>query len=100
LIIKPPKRKSYSIKSKLDIIRSYEKGSSGKGLPSIISRDTLRGWIAKKDQLEAALKDQNIESRKVRRLAGGGRNLQFEILELELIALIKEKIYSISSSAD
>ncbi len=92
----PPKRKSYTIKTKLDIIRSYERGTSGKGLPALakehgISRDTLRGWIKKKGELESALEDDEIESRKVRRLTGGGRKPKFDELEDNLLNWIKEK---------
>jgi hypothetical protein len=80
----------------LDIIRSYEKGFSGKGLPALarehgISRDTLRGWLNKKQKLEAALKDQEIETRKVRRLSGGCRKPLLENMKEELLLWIKEK---------
>jgi len=90
------KRKNYTIKTKLDIIRSYEKGFSGKGLPALarehgISRDTLRGWLNKKQKLEAALKDQEIETRKVRRLSGGCRKPLLENMKEELLLWIKEK---------
>jgi len=52
----PSKCKRYTIKMKLDIICSYEKSTHEKGLPSLakeygISRDTVRGWIAKKEEL-------------------------------------------------
>ena len=90
------KRRNYTIKNKLDIIRSYEKGVVGKGLPALarehgISRDTLRGWLNKKQELEDALNDSEIETRKVRRLCGGGRKPLLDNLEEELFLWIQEK---------
>ncbi len=92
------KRKSYTIKQKLDMIRGYEKGVPGKGVPALakqfgISKDTIRGWIKDKDKLIEALNTQSIETRKVRRLAGGGRKPLFNAneLEKELLLWIKEK---------
>jgi hypothetical protein len=40
------KRKSYTIKQKLDMIRGYDKGVTGKGVPALakqfgISKDTI-----------------------------------------------------------
>jgi hypothetical protein len=96
LVIMSAKRRNYTIKNKLDIIRSYQKGVVGKGLPALsrehgISRETLRGWLKKKQELEDALKDQEIETRKVRRLSGGGRKPLLETMEEELFLWIKEK---------
>jgi Tc5 transposase DNA-binding domain len=84
------------LKTKLDAIRSYEKGVKGRGLPSVaaangISVDTLRGWINKRGELEAALANNEVETRKARRLAGGGRPAKYEDLEERLHVWIKEK---------
>jgi hypothetical protein len=59
LLATPPKRRSYTIKTRLYTIRSYERGASGKGLRALAKEYdisiTLRGWLKKKDELEAAL---------------------------------------------
>ena len=80
----------------MDIIRKYEKGVYGKGLPALaqqtgVSRDTLRVWIKQIDQLEAALENDEVETRKSRRLSGGGRKPKLQELEDELIEWIKGK---------
>jgi hypothetical protein len=54
------KRRNYSLKTKLDLIRSYEKAVTGKGLPTIakangISIQKLQGWANKREELEEAL---------------------------------------------
>jgi Tc5 transposase DNA-binding domain len=92
----PPTRRNYSLKNELDILRSYEKGVKGRGLPAVaaasgISVDTLRGWIKKRGDLEAALANNDVETRKARRLAGGGRPAKYEDLEEQLHVWIKEK---------
>jgi transposase-like protein len=90
------KRRNYSLKTKLDIIRSYEKGVTGKGLPAIakangISIETLRGWVNKREELEAALLNADVETRKARRLNGGGRPAKYTELEEQLHSWILEK---------
>jgi transposase-like protein len=64
------KRRNYSLKTKLDIIRSYEKGVTGKGLPAVakangISIETLRGWVVKREEFEAALLNADVETQNV-----------------------------------
>jgi hypothetical protein len=81
-----PTRKNYSLKTKLDVIRSYQKVVNGCGLPSLAAANgrsvgTLRGWINKRQELEAALANNDIETRKGRHLAGGGRQAKYEELE-------------------
>jgi Transposase len=51
------KRRNYSLKTKLDIIRSYEKGVTGKVIAKANgkSNETLQGWVNKREELEAAL---------------------------------------------
>jgi hypothetical protein len=66
------KKRNYSLKSKLDIIRSYERGVTGKCLPAIakvnrISIETLRGWFNKREELDKALLNTNVEAQKARR---------------------------------
>jgi transposase-like protein len=90
------KRRNYSLKTKLDVIRSYEKGVTGKGLPAIakangISIETLRGWVKKREELEAALLNADVETRKARRLNGGGRPAKYTELEEQLHSWILEK---------
>jgi hypothetical protein len=49
--------RNYSLKTKLDIIRSYKKGVIGKRLPAIvkangISIETLREWVSLEKNLK------------------------------------------------
>jgi hypothetical protein len=86
------KRRNYSLKTKLDIIRSYERGVTGKGLPASakvnrVSIETLRGWFNKREELEAALLHADVETQKARRLNGGGRPAKYTKLEEQLHSL-------------
>ena len=90
------KRRNYSLKTKLDIIRSYEKGVTGKGLPAIakangISIETLRGWVNKREELEAALLNVDVEAQKARRLNGGRHPAKYTELEEQLHSWKLEK---------
>ncbi|GBG76663.1 hypothetical protein CBR_g22880 [Chara braunii] len=92
----PPKRKNYSIKTKLEIISTYAKGVSGYGIGALskkhgVDPSTLRGWIDKKAELEAALNESRRTGRIQCRLSGGGRKAMYEDLERELEAWILDK---------
>jgi hypothetical protein len=92
----PAKRSNYTIKQKVDIIREHKKGVKGFGLPALskkynIPRDTLRGWLEKKSELEALLQNPTSQSRRCRRLPGGGRKAMLMDLEIELDQWIAEK---------
>jgi hypothetical protein len=81
--------RNYSLKTKLHIIRSYEKGVTGKGLPAIakadgISIETLQGWVNKRDELEAALLNPDAETQKAKCLNGGGHPEKYTELEEQL----------------
>jgi CENP-B N-terminal DNA-binding domain len=82
----PTKRKKYSLKMKLEIIRLYKKGFAGRGLQTIakiyeICVDTLQGWIKKKEELVASLINGEDESQKARCSSGGGQGPKFADLE-------------------
>jgi transposase len=90
------KRRNYFLKTKLEIIRSYEKGVTEKGLPAIakangISIETLRGWVNKREELEAALLNADVETQMTRHLKGGGRPAKYTELEEQLHSWILEK---------
>jgi hypothetical protein len=85
-----------SLKTKLDIIRSYKKGVKGRGLPAVtkehgLSVETLQGWIKKRAELESALVNNGVETRKAKGLAGGGRPAKYEELEVQMRSWIKQK---------
>jgi Tc5 transposase DNA-binding domain/Helix-turn-helix domain len=90
------KEKELLFEKKLDIIRSYEKGVTGKGLPAIakangISIETLKGWVNKREELEAALLNADVETRKARHLNGGKFPANHTELEEQLHGWILEK---------
>lgn len=89
-------RKSYSVKRKLEILKEYHINVPGSGLAAIskkhdIAISTLRGWVEQKSELEESLKDQNTQSRKQRRLSGGGRKPKYPEVEQRLINWIQGK---------
>jgi hypothetical protein len=90
------KRTSYTIKQKLDVLREHQPGVKGRGMRAIakkhnIPRDAIRAWLTQKDQLEEAIKIVTYETRRDRRLKGGGRQVMYAELENELKAWIVEK---------
>ena len=87
-------RRSYTIKKKLDILREYEPKVTGKGFLALSKKhnipvSTLRGWYARKRDLEAAVGDKNIECRLRRRLDGGGRKPSMVDIEENLMEWIR-----------
>jgi hypothetical protein len=90
------KRASYTVKTKLDIVRKYSKGANGQGLLAIskesnVSVSTLRGWVNNREKLERQLETNSVESRRVRRLPGAGRKRNHEELENDLFKWIEAK---------
>jgi hypothetical protein len=76
------KRTSYTIKQKLDILRERQPGVKGRGMRAIakkhtIPRNTIRAWLTQKDQLEEAIKIDAYETRRDRRLKGGGCQVMY-----------------------
>jgi len=83
-------RKNYTIKQKLDILNEIRIDEPGKTCRAIaklhgINESVLRGWKNKKDNLLNALMDPNICTRKSRRLAGGGRQLEYNEIENKVL---------------
>jgi transposase-like protein len=90
------KRRTYSLKFKLDIIREYEAGVTGQGFTALskkfgLSRSVIRGWWSQREALKASLKDDDILTRKSRRLAGGGRKAFHAEMEERLHAWVLER---------
>ncbi|GBG77382.1 hypothetical protein CBR_g23713 [Chara braunii] len=90
------KRKSWSIKAKLDIINEYVPGVKGNGFDIVgrryrVDKSTLCQWVMQKDKLEQALKNTMTNSRTQRRLGGGGRKPQHEELEEQLEQWVLQK---------
>ena len=81
------KRKSYSLKFKHDVISEYQPGLKGKGFAAIakkygdLSTGTIRGWYKKRDEIEQALKNREVQTRASRRLSGGDRRVQYQDVE-------------------
>jgi len=92
-------RKNYTIKQKLDILNEIKTGEPGKSCRAIaklhgINELVLRGWKNKKDSFLEAVSNPNICTRKSRRLAGGGRQLEYAEIEnkvLQWVLLRNEK---------
>jgi transposase len=89
---------NYTIKQKSDIINEYKKNVKGCGFKAIaakhnISIGTIRGWVDKKKDIEESLIDRNNQSKKQRRLPGGGRKAKFSetVFEPSLLLWIEEK---------
>ena len=90
------KRKSYTVKRMLDILREYEPGARGKGFLALskkhnISRSTLEGWYRKRSELEENLKNRTTKSRNRRQVEGGGRHAYFPSVENTLARWVKER---------
>ncbi|GBG74595.1 hypothetical protein CBR_g19003 [Chara braunii] len=90
------KRKSWSIKAKLDIVKEYVPGVKGKGFDIVgrrfgVDKFTLRQWVTQKDKLEEALKNTITNSRTQRRLGGGGRKPAHDELEEQLEQWVLQK---------
>jgi hypothetical protein len=84
-------RTSYTIIQKLDVFQEHQPGVKGIGMRAIakkhnIPRDTIRAWLTQNDQPEEAIKIDTYETRRDRRLKGGGRQVMCAELENELKA--------------
>jgi transposase len=88
--------KEKELKTKLEMVRPYQKGVTGKGRPAIakangISIETLWGWVNKREELEAALLNDDVETWTARRVNGGENPAKYTELEEQLHSWILEK---------
>ena len=90
------KRKSYTIKNKLDILQEYQPVVKGKGFIAVskkynIPPSTLKGWFKDKQKLQETLQSREVNSRTRRRAFRGGRNPEYPEIETKLIKWIEER---------
>jgi transposase len=89
-------RKSYTFQKKLLVLAEYQKGVDGYGIVSLakkfgLSHHTLPGWIKNQEKLANTVQDRDVETRRSRRLEGGGRKTSFGSLEEKLHNWVKDK---------
>lgn len=90
------KRKSFTVKYKLDALGQYMPGVKGKGFAAVakrfgVSSSTLRGWYDKREELSAQLQNKTFKSRTSRRLLGGGRKCKYHSVEVLVHDWVKSR---------
>jgi Tc5 transposase DNA-binding domain/CENP-B N-terminal DNA-binding domain len=95
-LISKPKRHSFSLKQKLNIISEYTPGVNGKGFWALskkynVSTSTIRSWYRKKAAMISCLTDPNVSTRVARRLKGGGKRHEHADLEVALVAWVRDR---------
>ncbi|KAL3690641.1 hypothetical protein R1sor_004292 [Riccia sorocarpa] len=92
----PSKRRNSTLARKLEIANEYKKGEEGRSYHALakkyrVGKTSIQEWVKSKDELEDALKDREIQTRKARRLDGGGRKCKYPELEELLVAWVHDK---------
>lgn len=83
----------YTVKFKLDVISEYQPGVRGSGFAVIVknysmSASAVKDWFDKMNQFLAVLADEQLRTRKMRRLKGGHSKAKYQDMEKELVKCV------------